>query len=187
MTTLSFPCGDVNNFVVGSEEGAVYTACRHGSRAGVMDVFEGHQVMTGGRPRRVWQNLVQLLLPQRAQIGQVFFFCCCCLVWAKLATLRYGVKILASLDIQRRQDLHQDVLLFGPFLTLSFFLSFFLSSSPQAPVTGLDTHPSTGNLDFGHLFVTSSMDWTIKLWSLKENRPMHSFEDNGDYVYDVAW
>ena len=54
-------------------------------------------------------------------------------------------------------------------------------------MTGLDTHPSVGNLDFGHLFVTSSMDWTIKLWSLKENRPLHSFEDNGDYVYDVAW
>lgn len=57
----------------------------------------------------------------------------------------------------------------------------------QAPVTGLDTHPSTGNVDFSHLFLTSSMDWTIKLWSLKENRPLHSFEDNGDYVYDVAW
>ncbi len=99
VTCLSFPAGDVNNFVVGSEEGAVYTACRHGSRAGVMDVFEGH----------------------------------------------------------------------------------------QAPVTGLATHPATGNIDFGHLFVTSSMDWTVKLWSLKENRPLYSFEDNQDYVYDVAW
>ncbi len=46
VTSLAFPAGDVNNFVVGSEEGAVYTACRHGSRAGVMDVFEGHQVCT---------------------------------------------------------------------------------------------------------------------------------------------
>ena len=26
----SFPFGDFNNFVVGSEEGIVYTACRHG-------------------------------------------------------------------------------------------------------------------------------------------------------------
>ena len=100
VTSLSFPAGDVNNFIVGSEEGAVYTACRHGSRAGILDVFEGHL---------------------------------------------------------------------------------------QAPVTGLDTHPSTGTIDFGHLFLTSSMDWTIKLWSLKENRPLYSFEDNGDYVYDVAW
>lgn len=99
VTSLSFPAGDVNNFIVGSEEGAVYTACRHGSRAGVLDVFEGH----------------------------------------------------------------------------------------QGPVTGLDTHPAAGTIDFGHLFLTSSMDWTVKLWSLKENRPLYSFEDNGDYVYDVAW
>ncbi len=32
-TCLSFLHGDVNNFVVGSEEGAVYTACRHGRYA----------------------------------------------------------------------------------------------------------------------------------------------------------
>ncbi|GAB1286419.1 Cytoplasmic dynein 1 intermediate chain 2 [Apodemus speciosus] len=30
VTSMSFPVGDVNNFVVGSEEGSVYTACRHG-------------------------------------------------------------------------------------------------------------------------------------------------------------
>ena len=34
VTSLAFPTGDVNNFVVGSEEGNVYTACRHGSRVG---------------------------------------------------------------------------------------------------------------------------------------------------------
>ncbi|XP_053120831.1 cytoplasmic dynein 1 intermediate chain 1 isoform X7 [Hemicordylus capensis] len=31
VTGMAFPTGDVNNFVVGSEEGTVYTACRHGS------------------------------------------------------------------------------------------------------------------------------------------------------------
>ena len=30
VTSLSFMPADVNNFVVGSEEGAVYAACRHG-------------------------------------------------------------------------------------------------------------------------------------------------------------
>jgi len=44
-----------------------------------------------------------------------------------------------------------------------------------------------GGIDFSHLFLTSSLDWTIKLWSLKENKPLYSFEHNGDYVYDVAW
>lgn len=30
VTGMAFPAGDVNNFVVGSEEGTVYTASRHG-------------------------------------------------------------------------------------------------------------------------------------------------------------
>ena len=30
VTSFSFLAGDVNNFVVGSEEGPVFTACRHG-------------------------------------------------------------------------------------------------------------------------------------------------------------
>jgi len=98
-TCLTFPQNDVNNFLVGSEEGNIYTACRHGSRAGVLDVFEGH----------------------------------------------------------------------------------------HAPVTGIDTHNGQGHLDFSHLFLSSSIDWTVKLWSLKENKPLYSFEDNGDSVYDVAW
>jgi len=98
-TCLSFPQNDVNNFIIGSEEGSVYTACRHGSRAGIMDQFEGH----------------------------------------------------------------------------------------QAPVTGIDCHNGQGTMDFSHLFLSTSIDWTVKLWSLKENKPLWSFEDNGDYVYDVAW
>lgn len=30
VTSMSFPLGDVNNFAVGSEDGSVYMACRHG-------------------------------------------------------------------------------------------------------------------------------------------------------------
>nr|AHI85755.1 cytoplasmic dynein intermediate chain [Penaeus chinensis] len=98
-TSLAFPHGDVNNFIVGSEEGAVFTACRHGSKAGIVDAYEGH----------------------------------------------------------------------------------------QGPVTGVSTHATLGPIDFSHLFLTSSIDWTVKLWSVKETKPLYSFEDNGDYVYDVAW
>ncbi|KAF4516881.1 hypothetical protein B566_EDAN011225 [Ephemera danica] len=97
--SLAFPNNDVNNFVVGCEEGAICTACRHGARAGVIETYEGH----------------------------------------------------------------------------------------QGPVTGIDTHNVQGPMDFSHLFLSSSFDWTIKLWSLKENKPLYSLEDNGDYVYDVAW
>ncbi|XP_044525734.1 cytoplasmic dynein 1 intermediate chain 2 isoform X4 [Gracilinanus agilis] len=99
VTSMSFPVGDVNNFVVGSEEGSVYTACRHGSKAGISEMFEGH----------------------------------------------------------------------------------------QGPITGIHCHTAVGAVDFSHLFVTSSFDWTVKLWTTKNNKPLYSFEDNSDYVYDVMW
>ncbi|KAL2080272.1 hypothetical protein ACEWY4_024065 [Coilia grayii] len=99
VTAMAFPTGDVNNYVVGSEEGTVYTASRHGSKAGICDIFEAH----------------------------------------------------------------------------------------QGPVTGISCHGAVGPVDFSHLFVTSSFDWTVKLWSTKHNKPLYSFEDNADYVYDVMW
>uniref|UniRef100_A0A8C3AW38 Dynein cytoplasmic 1 intermediate chain 2 n=1 Tax=Cyclopterus lumpus TaxID=8103 RepID=A0A8C3AW38_CYCLU len=99
VTSMSFPLGDVNNFVVGSEDGSVYMSCRHGSKAGISEMFEGH----------------------------------------------------------------------------------------HGPITGINCHTAAGPLDFSHLFVTSSFDWTVKLWSTKNNKPLYSFEDNSDYVYDVMW
>lgn len=36
-----------------------------------------------------------------------------------------------------------------------------------APITAIDTHCAVGNTDFSHLFLTSSIDWTIKLWNIK--------------------
>lgn len=91
----------------------------------------------------------------------------------------------------------------------------------QGPITGISTHAAQGGVDFSNLFLTSSFDWTVKLWTtkvcpetscskslfisfihltrmwflvhtiiyliLQETKPLYSFEDNGDYVYDVAW
>lgn len=37
----------------------------------------------------------------------------------------------------------------------------------HGPITGLNCHTALGPLDFSHLFVTSSFDWTVKLWSTK--------------------
>lgn len=100
VTSMSFPLGDYNNFIIGSEEGSVYTACRHGSKAGILDAFEGH----------------------------------------------------------------------------------------QGPVTSVNCHNAQSQIDFSHLFLTSSFDWTLKLWSTKDNnKPLYSFEDNCDYLYDVKW
>lgn len=99
VTCMAFPNTEINNFVVGSEDGYVYSAYRHGARAGIGETYEKH----------------------------------------------------------------------------------------LGPVTGISTHYNQSSPDFGHLFLTSSIDWTIKLWSLKDNKPLYSFEDNSDYVMDVAW
>lgn len=57
----------------------------------------------------------------------------------------------------------------------------FLSSQ------GLSCHNVNGSVDFSSLFLTSSFDWSVKLWSLKESKPLNSFEVNSDYVTDVRW
>jgi len=57
----------------------------------------------------------------------------------------------------------------------------------QGPVTAVHFHPVQTQVDFSHLFLSTSFDWTVKLWSTKEKYPLHSFEDNNDYLYDVKW
>ncbi|CAG9773101.1 unnamed protein product [Ceutorhynchus assimilis] len=99
VTCLDFPSSDVNNFVVGSEEGAAYSACRHGAKAGITETYDGH----------------------------------------------------------------------------------------QGPITGISVNAVQGGIDFSHMFLTSSFDWTTKLWSLKDSKPIYSFDDNSDYVLDIKW
>lgn len=41
----------------------------------------------------------------------------------------------------------------------------------QGPVTGINCHMAVGPIDFSHLFVTSSFDWTVKLWTTKVRNP----------------
>lgn len=99
VTCMSFHPDDYNNFLVGSEEGAIYSACRHGSRTGILNNFESHQGL----------------------------------------------------------------------------------------VTNVDFRPVDTQPGYSHLFLSSSIDWTVKLWDSKEVEPIHSFESNSDYVYDVKW
>ncbi|WVR09556.1 hypothetical protein IAU60_006625 [Kwoniella sp. DSM 27419] len=76
-----------------------------------------------------------------------------------------------------------------------------------APVTGISFHPASGSIDFSDLVLTSSVDWTVKLWRGKgastssskngsattgktDDRgvpPIASFEEADDYVFDVKW
>ncbi|XP_039749428.1 cytoplasmic dynein 1 intermediate chain isoform X5 [Pararge aegeria] len=99
VTCMAFPHADVNNFVLGSEDGNIYTGCRHGQRAGVADSVEAH----------------------------------------------------------------------------------------AGPVTAVACHAAPAALDLSHLYLSASVDWSVKLWSLKENKALYSFEDSGDYVADVRW
>ncbi|KZT09925.1 WD40 repeat-like protein [Laetiporus sulphureus 93-53] len=65
------------------------------------------------------------------------------------------------------------------------------------PVMGLHFHPQHGPVDFSDLFLTCSVDWTVKLWRAKSLAkpsstvsavaPLHSFDEADDYVYDVKW
>ncbi|XP_050562437.1 cytoplasmic dynein 1 intermediate chain isoform X11 [Spodoptera frugiperda] len=99
VTSMGFPHGDVNNFVLGSEDGNIYTGCLYGQRAGVTEMVEGH----------------------------------------------------------------------------------------AGPITGVSCHAAAGSVDLSHLYLTCSMDWSVKLWTQKENKALYSFEDSGDYVVDVRW
>ncbi|KFD52347.1 hypothetical protein M513_06728 [Trichuris suis] len=96
---MRFAPNDVNNFFIGSDDGCVYAGCRHGNKAGITDVYEGHSGTTAG----------------------------------------------------------------------------------------MDIHAATGPIDFSNLMLTCSFDWTVKLWNTKELKPLYSFENNSDYVFDVAW
>jgi dynein intermediate chain len=38
------------------------------------------------------------------------------------------------------------------------------------------------------LVLTSSFDWSVKLWSPNDNKePLSTFENFDDYIYDVQW
>ena len=59
------------------------------------------------------------------------------------------------------------------------------------PITALDMHKVGDNLyseGAGNLMLSSSVDWTVKLWNTKISRnPILSFENYEDYVYDAKW
>ena len=62
---------------------------------------------------------------------------------------------------------------------------------------GVHFHPLVGPVDFSDLFLSCSVDWTVKLWRAKslakpstavnQVAPLYSFDEADDYVYDVKW
>ncbi|KAI9654999.1 MAG: hypothetical protein M1829_000717 [Trizodia sp. TS-e1964] len=74
-------------------------------------------------------------------------------------------------------------------------------SGHAAPVMSLDFHPSRGPLDLGDLVISSSLDWSVKLWKVRAPTavapasiagsshkigPLLDFARD-DIVYDAAW
>jgi dynein intermediate chain len=59
------------------------------------------------------------------------------------------------------------------------------------PITGLDIHPVGENIftDLaGNLLLSSSVDWSVKLWNPKMKKTaILSFDIYDDYVFDVKW
>ncbi|KAF7797184.1 hypothetical protein EIP86_008376 [Pleurotus ostreatoroseus] len=74
---------------------------------------------------------------------------------------------------------------------------FDVHKGHAGPVMGLHFHPLIGPVDFSDLFLTCSVDWTVKLWRAKSLAkpstqpnvvpPIYSFDEADDYVYDVKW
>ncbi|KAJ1801157.1 hypothetical protein LPJ59_000514 [Coemansia sp. RSA 2399] len=66
-----------------------------------------------------------------------------------------------------------------------------------APINSLNFHPPSSS-DFSDLFLTTSSDWTMRLWRARpaakpastvpsDISPLHSFDAFEDYVYDARW
>jgi len=48
----------------------------------------------------------------------------------------------------------------------------------------------TAKSEMSDLMLSSSMDWTVKLWNPKnayKHDPIHTFESSQEYIYDVQW
>ena len=80
----------------------------------------------------------------------------------------------------------------------------------SGPVLSIDYHPLAGPIDFSDLFLSSGVDWTVRLWRNKGSNgssaatatpfkadsgssaqsgisPLYTFEEANDYVLDARW
>lgn len=71
----------------------------------------------------------------------------------------------------------------------------------KSTVTGIEHHPRKGPIDLGDLLLTSSLDWSVRLWRLKSSNAFGSITSGNDpvivspllevqkddMVYDVRW
>ncbi|EUB55746.1 Cytoplasmic dynein 1 intermediate chain [Echinococcus granulosus] len=66
--------------------------------------------------------------------------------------------------------------------------SIYTDQRHSTVVTGIATHPSSCAISFSHIFLSSSLDWTVRLWSVRDHHtPLHTFDDYSECVYGVDW
>ena len=59
----------------------------------------------------------------------------------------------------------------------------------EGPISSITiNNPSSEHSALSGLILTSSYDWTVKLWSPNDHKEsIRTFEHSDDYVYDVSW
>lgn len=57
----------------------------------------------------------------------------------------------------------------------------------DGPISSLSINNPSEHESLNGLVLTSSFDWTVKLWSPQAKQSLKTFENFEDFVYDVAW
>jgi len=59
----------------------------------------------------------------------------------------------------------------------------------HGPITSMEFHPGGNRVPktISDTFLTSSFDWTVKLWDHRTDQEIHCFEHMQDYVHDCKW
>merc|ERR1719233_2582822 len=59
----------------------------------------------------------------------------------------------------------------------------------HGPITSMEFHPGGNRVPktLSDTFLTSSFDWTVKLWDHRTDQEIHCFEHMQDYVHDCKW
>jgi len=57
----------------------------------------------------------------------------------------------------------------------------------NGPISGLSINKPSEFDALNGLVLTSSFDWTVKLWSPDSKDSLRTFEHSDDYIYDVSW
>uniref|UniRef100_A0A674CI04 Dynein cytoplasmic 1 intermediate chain 2 n=1 Tax=Salmo trutta TaxID=8032 RepID=A0A674CI04_SALTR len=186
VTSMSFPLGDVNNFAVGSEDGSVYMACRHGSKAGISEMFEGHHGPITGIDCHTATGPVDF-----SHLFVTSSFDWTVKLWSTKVLYRLSVRKPAVTIVRpkwhripnivhyignrlpfRKQHMWLNLDSFKP-TKLHLFFNFYCIDPDICIWHG----QFSGSMFSGAAYVSL----------FQNNKPLYSFEDNSDYVYDVMW